>query len=146
MFSSLVCEDRARFKNEKKQIKDMTHEEFLKELKRIKLFKYRTNKNKAINKLLKERFAPLIDAFCKIDNSFYIIKGIVGGVNHTRGGFWCSAPCDKVTLDLCPETNEVKGLRFETADALDVKELYKVEQNTLRQEEVIQNLLKDIVK
>lgn len=124
----------------------MTHEEFLKELKRIKRFKYRINKNKAINKLLKERFAHLINAFCKIDNSFFLINSVEGGVYHTRSGFWGSASCSKVTLYPCSEINEAKDLLFETADALDVKKLYNVEKNILSREEVIQGLLKDIVK
>ncbi len=61
----------------------MTHEEFLKTLKAEKsflkwLFKSKAKRERAIKRLIQERYAFLAGKFCKVDDKFYYIIEVYG--------------------------------------------------------------------
>lgn len=61
----------------------MTHKEFLKAVQRERslikrLFKSKAKRERAIKRLIKERFAHLCGKFCKVENKLYYITEVYG--------------------------------------------------------------------
>lgn len=61
----------------------MTHEEFLKAVQRERclikrLFKSKAKRERAIKRLIKERFAHLFGKFCKVEDRIYYIVEVYG--------------------------------------------------------------------
>lgn len=141
MFSSLVYENRARFKLEKNNTKDMTHEEFLKAVQHERslikrLFKSKAKREKAIKRLIKERFAHLVGKFCKVEDRIYYIVEVYG-IAEGKG----VKPIAR-TLRLIENTrlyNTPLGLFF-SPYCLTSVELQEAEQNILSKEDASKHL------
>ncbi len=140
MFSSSVCENRARFKL-KKQIKDMTHEEFLKAVQNERSFikrllKSKAKRERAIKRLIKERLAHLEGKFCKVEDKIYYIVEVYG-IAEDKG----VKPTAR-TLRLIENTRLYTtplGFFFNSY-FLNFEELQEAEQNILSKEDASKHL------
>lgn len=145
MFSSLVCENRARFKLEKKQIKDMRHKEFLKALKAEKsflkwLFKSKQKRELKVKELIRKRYGYLEGRFCKIENVYYYIVEVEGDFTNIKQGI----PI-KTTLMMLYEMrssmmNEIRGFHLCSASPVDCFGVQKIESNLISKEEFFRHI------
>ena len=119
----------------------MTHEEFLKAVQRERslikrLFKSKAKREKAIKRLIKERFAHLVGKFCKVGGKLYYIVEVYGRAEGKDVRTIAS------TLRLIANTRPGSpplGIFF-SVYGLNAEELLKAEQNILSKEEASKHL------
>lgn len=118
----------------------MTHEEFLKAVQHERslikrLFKSKAKREKAIKRLIKERFAHLVGKFCKVEDKLYYIVEVYGRAEGKDVKPIAS------TLRLIANTragSSPLGFYF-SPYGLNAEELLKAEQNTLSKEEALKH-------
>lgn len=119
----------------------MTREEFLKAVQRERslikrLFKSKAKREKAIKRLIKERFAHLVGKFCKVGGKLYYIVEVYGRAEGKDVRTIAS------TLRLIANTRPGSpplGIFF-SVYGLNAEELLKAEQNILSKEEASKHL------
>lgn len=122
----------------------MTHEEFLKAVQHERslikrLFKSKAKRERAIKRLIQERFAHLVGKFCKVEDNLYYIVQVCGRAEDKE-----VKPIVNVLL-LSPDETMFKG-DFKTLGFafqpyyLGYNDLLKAEQNIVSKEDVFEHL------
>ena len=122
----------------------MTHEEFLKAVQNERsiikrLFKSKAKRERAIKRLIKERFAHLVGKFCKVEDKLYYIDKVCGRAEDKE-----VKPVVNVLLLSSDETMfkgdfKTLGFAFEPY-YLGYNDLLKAEQNIVSKEETSKHL------
>lgn len=119
----------------------MTHEEFLKAVQHERslikrLFKSKAKRERAIKRLIKERFAHLVGKFCKVEDKLYYIVEVYGIAEGK------DVKPSASTLRLIENTRLCStplGLFFNSY-YLNFEELQEAEQNILSKEDASKHL------
>ena len=119
----------------------MTHEEFLKAVQHERslikrLFKSKAKRERAIKRLIKERFAHLVGKFCKVEDKLYYIAEVYGRAEGKDVKTIAS------TLRLVENTrlgSAPLGLFF-SPYGLNFEELLKAEQNIVSKEDASKHI------
>lgn len=119
----------------------MTHEEFLKAVQRERslikrLFKSKAKREKAIKRLIKERFAHLVGKFCIIEDKLYYIVEVYGRAEGK--GVKPIASTLRLLANTRPGSPPL-GIFFSAYD-LNAEELLKAESNILSKEDTSKHL------
>ena len=129
----------------------MTHEEFLKAVQHERslikrLFKSKAKREKAIKRLIKERFAHLVGKFCKIEDEICYITEVFGKTENNVTKPFVDAITFVSSKTMLKGKEETLGFVFRPR-YIDPDDLLKAEQNILSKEEVfnyMRNLLAEI--
>lgn len=119
----------------------MTHEEFLKavqyERSLIKrLFKSKAKRERAIKRLIKERFAHLVGKFCKVEDKLYYIVEVCGRAE----GKYIRTIARTLRLIANTRTDSSPLGCYFSPYGLNAEELLEAEQNTLSKEDTSKHL------
>ena len=119
----------------------MTHEEFLKAVQHERslikrLFKSKAKRERAIKRLIKERFAHLVGKFCKVEDKLYYIVEVYGIAEGK--GVKPSASTIRLLANIQPGSPPL-GLFF-SSYRLTFVELLEAEQNTISKEDASKHL------
>lgn len=129
----------------------MTHEEFLKAVQNERSIIKRSIQSKikgerAIKRLIKERYAHLFGKFCKIEDEIFYIIEVFGETENNVTKPFVAAIAFVSSKTMLKGKEETLGFVFRPC-YIDPDDLLKAEQNILSKEEVfnyIRNLLAEI--
>lgn len=119
----------------------MTHEEFLKAVQHERslikrLFKSKAKRERAIKRLIKERFAHLVGKFCKVEDKLYYIVEVYGRAEGKDVKPIASAL--RLLANTRPGSPPL-GLFF-SVYGLNAEELQEAERNLLSKEDAAKHL------
>lgn len=129
----------------------MTHEEFLKAVQNERsiikrLIQSKTKGERAIKRLIKERYAHLFGKFCKIEDEIFYIIEVFGHTENNVVKPFVNAITFSPAETMFKGKEETLGFMFKPR-YIDPDDLQKAEQNIVSKEEVfnyIRNLLEEV--